>query len=46
MAGVSEGIAAGYGRRVAPVTAATGHGRAALAGRNRQWAPPPGGTGG
>lgn len=46
MAGVTDESITGYGRRAAPVTAAPGHGRAASAGRNRQWDPPPSGTGG
>jgi hypothetical protein len=46
MAALTGGVTAGHGLRAAQVRAATGHGRAAAAGRNRRWDPPPGGTGG
>jgi hypothetical protein len=46
MARMTGGVIARFGRRAAPVTAAPGHGRAATAGRNGQWDPPPGATGG
>jgi hypothetical protein len=45
MDAMSGGVTAGHGPRAAPVTAATHHDGAAVAGRNRQW-DPPGGTGG
>jgi len=46
MAAMTGGVTAGHGPRAIPVTPGTGHGRAAVAGRNWQWDPPPGGTGG
>lgn len=46
MAAMTGRVTAGCGPRAAPVTAVPGHGRAAAAGRNRQWDALPGGTGG
>jgi hypothetical protein len=46
MAGVTDESIAAYGQRAAPVTQALGRGRAAMAGRNRQWDSSPDGTAG
>jgi hypothetical protein len=46
MAAMTGGVTVGHGLGAAQVTAAACHGRAAAAGWNRRWDPPPGGTGG